>query len=192
MTQFCLVRHGQTDWNVEGRYAGQSDVALNENGLRQARSAAEQLRGKSFAAVYSSDLGRARQTAEIIASSLDLPVITEPRLKEINQGEWEGQHVDVIKARYRDLWMDRQSDPTNVRPPGGETVAEVAERVYAALDDIACIHPDADVLIVSHGLALATIICKVKGLPVGRAYEVIPENATPIWVQWEKEKSSAV
>jgi broad specificity phosphatase PhoE len=67
MTQLCLVRHGQTDWNLEGRYQGQSDVSLNENGHTQAKSLTEQLKGQTFAAIYSSDLMRARETADYIA-----------------------------------------------------------------------------------------------------------------------------
>ena len=92
----------------------------------------------------------------------------------------------AIKARYAELWQQRTVDPASVRPPGGETVEEVAGRVYAALNDIAHLHPTGLVLIVSHGLALATVICKIRGLPIGQAYTVIPDNAKPLWVDWEK------
>ena len=90
MTEIWIVRHGQTDWNVEGRYQGQADRPLNAVGLAQAQQAAEQLRGRDFAAIYSSDLQRARVTAEIIAGQLGLPVQVDRRLREVNQGEWEG------------------------------------------------------------------------------------------------------
>jgi len=185
MTQFCFIRHGQTDWNLEGRYQGQSDVPLNQNGLAQARSLIEALNGQSFAAVYSSDLVRARQTAEYIADHLGLTVQIEPRLREINQGEWEGVLVDDIRARYAEIWSQRTVDPANVRPPGGETVREVATRVYATLDDITRLFPNGQVLIVSHGLSIATAICRDKGIPVGQAYTVIPENVQPVWMEWE-------
>jgi broad specificity phosphatase PhoE len=184
MTKLCLVRHGQTGWNLEGRYQGQSDISLNENGRIQARTLAQQLKDYPFCAIYASDLERAKETAEIIAVGIHLPVRCDSRLREINQGEWEGQLVDIIKARYADLWQQRTVDPASIRPPGGETVQEVADRVYAALDDIARIHPTGSVLIVSHGLALATVVCKVRGIPVGQAYGVIPENAEPVWVKW--------
>jgi probable phosphoglycerate mutase len=186
MTKLCLVRHGQTDWNLEGRYQGQSDVPLNENGRLQAHTLAQKLQRHPFAAIYTSDLERARETAEIIATSLNLPVTVDSRLREINQGKWEGQLVVIIKARYADLWQQRSVDPASVRPPGGETVGEVAARVHTALDDIARIHPNASVLVASHGLALATIICNVRGIPVGQAYSFIPDNAKPAWVEWEK------
>ena len=168
MTQLCLVRHGQTDWNLEGRYQGQSDVPLNENGLAQAKSLTEQLKGQTFSAIYSSDLMRARQTAELIAKMLGITMQIEPRLREINQGEWEGVLVDDIKARYAEIWSQRTVDPANVRPPGGETVGEVATRVYAALDDIARLFPTEHVLVVSHGLSIATAICRAKAFLLDR------------------------
>jgi len=186
MTKLCLVRHGQTDWNLQGRYQGQSDIPLNQNGLVQARSLARQLQGQTFAAIYSSDLIRAKQTALIITAALHLPVMYDARLREINQGEWEGQLVDIIRARYENLWAKRSVDPASLRPPGGETVGELAERLQTALDEIVRFHPGLSVLIVSHGLALATALCKVRGIPIGKAYNVIPENAQPVWVEWDE------
>ncbi|NJC96166.1 MAG: hypothetical protein C3F07_11400 [Anaerolineales bacterium] len=188
MTRLCLVRHGQTDWNLEGRYQGQSDVPLNENGLAQARQLAEQLNGQHFDAIYSSDLRRARQTAEPMAKMLGMTVNIEPRLREINQGEWEGVLVEDIKARYAKLWSQRTVDPASVRPPGGETVGEVAARVYAALDEIARLFPAGDVLVVSHGLSIATAICRLNKIPIGQAYTVIPENVKPVWMDWQADQ----
>jgi broad specificity phosphatase PhoE len=92
--------------------------------------------------------------------------------------------VDVIKAHYKDLWRERTMDPADFSPPGGESVAEVARRVQAAMNDIAHLHSTGHIIIVSHGLALATIICKIRGKPVGKAYEFIPENGKPTWVEW--------
>jgi len=187
MTHLCLIRHGQTDWNLEGRYQGQSDVPLNEKGLEQAKSLIEKLDGQTFAAIYSSDLERARQTAEPVAKTLGMTVNIEPRLREINQGQWEGVLVENIKARYAEVWSKRTEDPANVRPPGGETVREVATRVYAALDDIAQKYPGENVLVVSHGLSIATAICRAKDIPVGQAYTVIPDNVQPLWMNWQSD-----
>ncbi len=184
MTELCLVRHGQTDWNLQGRYQGQSDISLNEKGRLQARNLAGKLKGHLFTTIFTSDLQRAQETADAITKVLNLPVSIDTRLREINQGEWEGQSVDIIRNQYVELWKQRTIDPASIRPPGGETVREVAERVHAALDDIALIHPTGPVLIVSHGLALAVAICKVRGIPIGQAYSVIPDNAEPTWVEW--------
>jgi probable phosphoglycerate mutase len=184
MTQLCLIRHGQTDWNIQGRYQGQSNVPLNEPGRIQAHELAIQLQAHPFAAIYSSDLARAQETADIIGAAVQVTIQIDVRLREINQGAWEGQHVDVIKTRFAELWQQRIADPASVRPPGGETVSEVAQRMYSALDEIAGLYPNGSVLIVSHGLSLATVLCKAEGIPVGRAYDVIPENAVPVWVVW--------
>jgi broad specificity phosphatase PhoE len=185
MTQLCLVRHGQTDWNLEGRYQGQSDVPLNEFGRNQVRVLAQKIKGYPFSAIYTSDLERAYETARILAANLHLPVMRDSRLREINQGQWEGQLVDDIKSRFAGLWQQRTLDPASLRPPCGETVAEVAERVYATMDDISHLHPNTSVLVASHGLVLATVICKVRGIPLGQAYSVIPNNAEPIWLEWK-------
>jgi len=189
MTRFCLIRHGQTNWNIEGRYQGQSDAPLNETGRAQARDLGEKIQNNSFSAIYSSDLSRARETAEIIASFVNLPVSLDARLREINQGEWEGKHISEIKTRYAKMWKEHRKDPENVHSPGGETINEVSQRMSSALNELSRIYPDSSVLIVSHGLSLATMICRSQGLPVERAYEMIPANTDPVWINWENNIS---
>ena len=185
MTRFCMVRHGETDWNLEGRYQGQSDVPLNKNGHDQAKTLARNLRGHHFTALYTSDMERARETAAALAHELNLTPISDARLREIHQGEWEGQLAEVIKKRYSEIWDARFTNPENVRPPGGESVAEVSSRIIAALDEYAKLYPDGEILVVSHGLSIATAVCKVKGIPLSRVYTVIPQNAEPVWLDWD-------
>ena len=192
MTRFCMVRHGQTDWNLEGRYQGQSDVPLNAAGLAQARALAQDLKNEHFDAIYSSDLTRAIETANAIAALHDhLSVNLDTRLREINQGQWEGVQVEEIRNRYEHLWQIRKADPASLRPPGGETVREVQQRVEQALNEIANLYPTENILIVSHGLALATILCTVKGVSVGQAYEHIPDNSKPVWITWPTTNNQA-
>jgi broad specificity phosphatase PhoE len=190
MTPLWLIRHGQTDWNLEGRYQGQSDAPLNAAGRAQAETLARQLTGKPFAALYSSDLQRARETAEIIGASVGLSPQGDVRLREINQGEWEGQLVTEIIARYQQAWAERKADPLGARAPGGESVAEVAARASEAADVIAHRHPRGAVLIVSHGLTLATLLCQARGRPLGEAYQAIPENAIPEVIDWPSQRES--
>jgi alpha-ribazole phosphatase len=187
MTQLLLVRHGETDWNREGRYQGRADQPLNAIGLAQAKTLAEQLAGRSVCAVYSSDLGRAVETAQIIARNFDLNIQIDPRLREVNQGQWEGLLASDIPNRYPVEWWMRREDPVHARPPGGETVAEVAARVWAAADDIVRHHPNGSVLIVSHGLAIATLLCKASGVPLERAYHLAPANGSLETIQWPGE-----
>lgn len=191
MTELWLVRHGQTDWNLQGRYQGQADPPLNETGLAQAARAAEVLAGGRYAAIYSSDLVRARVTAEAIGRRLGMAVRIDPRLREINQGAWEGLLVTEIQERYPVEWEVRQRDRLNFRAPGGgESVQDVAARIWAAVDDLAARHPQESLILVAHGLALATILCRARGLPLVQARELIPDNAQAHRVDWVVEPAT--
>jgi broad specificity phosphatase PhoE len=184
VTRLILVRHGQTDWNVEGRYQGQADQPLNDIGRGQARALAELLLGTGIRAAYSSDLGRARETADIIAQRIGVGIEVDCRLREVNQGVWEGQLLSEITARYPREWSERDRDPLHSRPPGGESIAEVAARMSAAAADIAQRHLEGPVLVVSHGTALGTLICAARELPLAQARQHIPPNAAPFEVEW--------
>ena len=188
MVELWLIRHGQTDWNVEGRFQGSADVPLNNNGCAQANSLAKKLNGHVFAAVYSSKLKRANKTAQVLASSLNLPVFVDDRLREISQGEWEGILFTDIKERFPNEIIERKKNPQRFRPPGGETVEEVAQRILQAINEIAVKYSGKKVLVVSHGLALSTLICLAKGLPLSEAYDHIPDNAEPYIIQWDEKK----
>lgn len=184
MTELWLIRHGQTEWNLQGRYQGQADKPLNQTGLEQAHALAERLAGQAFTAIYSSDLMRARQTAGVIAACLRLDLHVDARLREIHQGEWEGKLVSDLARLYSVEMAARRENPIEARAPGGESVAEVAARVWAAADDIARNHPDGRVLVVSHGLALATLISHGRHIPLERVYSIIPDNAASTVIDW--------
>jgi broad specificity phosphatase PhoE len=189
MTELWLLRHGQTDWNVEGRWQGQSPRApgINQAGRAQALAALETLKGARVQAVYSSDLPRARQTAELVAASLGLDVTLEPRLREIDLGEWEGMLYEEIAERFPRELAEREADRAHSSAPGGELPAEVAARVLAAAADIVERHPQEAVLVVSHGVALAAIVCRAMGRPIEAIYEHLPHNAEPIRVEWQPQ-----
>jgi broad specificity phosphatase PhoE len=186
MSELWLVRHGQTDWNVQGIYQGQSDVPLNETGRTQARELALKLQGQHFEAIYSSDLSRARETAEILAKHLDLSLKIDRRLREICHGEWEGMHVQDIAVRYNLDMNTPHKRPVDSRAPGGESVIEVKERMIAAANDLTSAYPMGQILVVSHGLAVAALYCEASGLPLAEAYRHIPQNGQPVVVPWER------
>lgn len=177
MTTLLLIRHGQTDWNVQGRYTGQSDIPLNEVGREQAQQAAAQLRHEPPDVIMTSDLIRAYETAEIIAEACDIPVKTDPRLREINQGVWEGMYFLDIKARFAAEFAAREADPLSVAPPGGETVGQVRERVIAAITEAVRTYPGKRIAVVAHGLTLALIKAYVTDHPITRVWDLIPPNA---------------
>jgi broad specificity phosphatase PhoE len=179
-----LVRHGQTDWNVEGRFQGQADPPLNAVGRAESRRLAAQLRGRHIDALYSSDLRRARQTAAYLSRAMDKPIRLEPRLREINQGQWEGMLFTDISRQFPEISQVRQRNALDFRPPGGETVREVAARVLQAVDDIGHCHPGSQVIVVSHGVALAVILAVVNHVPWMDVFSLIPPNAGFLAVEW--------
>lgn len=154
-------------------------------GCAQALAARDQLMDVILSAIYSSDLLRARQTAELIAESLGLTVTLEPRLREMNLGAWEGMFSDEIEAQYPQELAERARNPFQARAPQGESPFEVAERVIAAVEDIVQKHDGESVLIVAHGIPLAAIICRTQGFPVDEVYGHVPENGKPYRVEWK-------
>ena len=181
--ELWLVRHGQTDWNLEGRYQGQADIPLNQTGMEQARLLSLSLHEVSFSAIYSSDLKRARLTADYLSAIFNLPVRIDRRLREINQGEWEGQLISEIRKRYR-TQLPSGEKAIFMQPPGGEAVLEVAERMQEAANEMAYNHRGEKVLVVSHGLSVATLLCRVRAIPLDVVYSQIPENAQPTQIFW--------
>lgn len=151
MATILLVRHGETDWNRERRWQGHADRPLNETGREQARALAEQLAADPPAAIYSSDLARARETAQIVADRLGLPVALDRRLREVDVGEWSGMTAAEVELSYPDGMRRRLAGGTGWE--GGERYEEMAERVVAALHEIAAAE-SGSVLVVSHGGAM--------------------------------------
>lgn len=179
-----LVRHGQTDWNVEGRYQGQADPPLNRIGLAEAEQAARKLAGEPLRAIYSSDLLRARQTAALIAQASGAPLRLEPRLREVNLGAWEGMLFDQIRANYPQELREREQNPLNSRPPGGETVEEVWQRARAVVSEISRRHAGEQVALVSHGLTLGTLLAYVIERDPAQAFRYIPDNGLVRCIEW--------
>ncbi len=184
MTTFTLVRHGQTDWNLEQRLQGHLSNPLNAVGIAQAHAVAEKLASFSFDAMYCSDLPRARQTGEIIAARLGLPLQLDKRLREISHGRWEGHTILEAADLFPEdvvLW-EKELEESCL--PGAESVAEVGKRLKEAADDFARRHPRGKVLIVSHGFAIGTLICLVNGYRLAQAYDHTPDNTEIVTLEW--------
>ena len=148
MTTLLLVRHGETDWNAEGRLQGHTDTPLNDYGRRQAAALADDLARDGIDVVYSSDLARARETAEIVAARLGLAVLLDPGLREKNWGSWEG-----LTPMERDA-VDYV----------GESTEEHRERTLRALRAIAERNPGRRVLVVTHGGSMRRVQAAVTGM----------------------------
>ncbi len=183
MTRLFLVRHGETDWNVEGRWQGQADVPLNARGRQQALEVAQRLAEEGLQAIYSSDLQRALHTAQALADLTGLPVRADPRLREIHQGEWQGLLEAEIRARYAERFSQRLQDPLSVAPPGGETVQQVRQRALSALAEIVSRHSQERVAVVAHGFILAVMRTHLEKRPIRQAWDLILPNGA--WLEYE-------
>lgn len=188
MIKLLLVRHGQTDWNVARRHQGQMDVPLNAEGVRQAQELAVRLRQDCFDAIYSSDLQRALQTAQILAQGRTLQVITDARLREVSVGEWEGTYVEDNLRAHPERFTISHTNPSIPLAPGGESTAQVALRTANFADEISRRFPEGRVVVVAHGLTLAALICQVGGIPLTETHKYIPDNAEPIEILWNTDK----
>jgi probable phosphoglycerate mutase len=157
VTEILLIRHGETVWNQQGRMQGQHDSPLTPTGMHQARQLARRLKDVRFAALYSSDLGRAHQTARCIADASGHEVIADRGLRERHFGIFEGLTNTEIKQRYpEDYELFAKRDPL-YRMEGGESAEEFRVRAVGTLEAIASSHPDETIVVVSHGLVLDAV-----------------------------------
>jgi len=179
VTRLLLARHGETDWNRLGRWQGQTNVPLNDVGRRQAMALCSSLKDEQLAAVYCSTLQRAVETAHAIAAAHRLNVCRDARLNEIKLGKWEGMTRKDIAARYPDLLQAWEADPSSVRPPDGESIVELQDRVMAVIDEISLAYPGETVCIIGHKMTNGIIRSRYMGLPLAEALSSVPAHA--VW-----------
>jgi broad specificity phosphatase PhoE len=169
--RLIVLRHGETDWNLAGRYQGCIDTGLSSEGRAQAAAVAGALSGRRLAAVYSSPLTRARETAEAIARPHGLAVHTEEAFNEICHGVWEGLMVEEVQARFPDLYAEWRAT-THVTMPGGENLAQVSDRVLGQLRRLQTLHDGETVCLVSHDVPVRLLILEALGLPLDRFWSI--------------------
>jgi broad specificity phosphatase PhoE len=159
------MRHGEVANGAEKRYNGHIDVDITEKGVEQMRRLAALLAGKPIVAVYSSDLIRAVKGAEIISESLGLTYSPLKSLRERSVGAWEGLTAGEIKERYPEEYAVWRADLLNYRPPGGECLIDVQERVLPAYRQLVASHPDQEIAMLLHGGVNRIILSDALGLP---------------------------
>jgi alpha-ribazole phosphatase len=163
--RLILIRHGETEWNATLRYQGHSDIPLNERGREQARITGARLARYDATALYTSDILRAVQTAELIGAAVKLAPQTLPDLREIDVGQWEGLTPEELYRRYPDHMREFERDPARTVRLGGESYAQLQARALNALNAIHAAHrSDETVLAVSHGGTIRALLCHVIGL----------------------------
>lgn len=169
--RLLLTRHGQTDWNIAGRYQGHSDVPLNQIGQSQATQIAKRLSKETIHAIYTSDLSRAANTAQAIADFHQLEIKKNSRWRELAFGDWEGMTHQEMSAHSPKLFEAWMKDSLNISTPNGETLAQLAKRVNSASDDLKSQHKDQTVLVVSHSGALQSLLSAILGVDLNRYWQ---------------------
>ncbi|AZI89000.1 phosphoglycerate mutase GpmB [Kosakonia sp. CCTCC M2018092] len=165
MLQVYLVRHGETLWNAERRIQGQSDSPLTDKGETQARQVAERAKALGITHIITSDLGRTRRTAEIIADICGCDVTLEPRLRELNMGVLERRPLDSLTEEEEGWRRQLVNGTADGRIPEGESMQELSERMHAALAACLELPQGSRPLLVSHGMALGCLVSTILGLP---------------------------
>ncbi|KZE34215.1 histidine phosphatase family protein [Crenobacter luteus] len=184
-TRFCLIRHGETDWNTERRIQGHLDRPLNARGLAQARDVARHLSARyRFDAIYSSDLTRTRQTAEPAAHALGLPARPHPALRERHYGRLQGLTYAEIAERHPQDHQRLKARQPDFTPEGGESLNALAARVREALTGFADRHPGGTVLVVTHGGVLDVAHRLASGAALSTPRDFDLPNAAFNWLRY--------
>ncbi|WP_018413247.1 histidine phosphatase family protein [Methyloversatilis thermotolerans] len=184
LTRICLVRHGETTWNVDRRVQGQIDIPLNEHGLRQASATADALAGARIDHIYGSDLGRAWVTAGRIAAPRRQAVMPEPGLRERHYGAFQGLTWAEARERHPEHFAQFEARVTHARFPGdsGESLDSFAERIWALVGRLRERHAGGNVLLVTHGGVLDIVARRVRGLPLDARRDFEIANCALNWV----------
>lgn len=173
MTRLLFVRHGQSKANLDGVFAGQIDPALTELGCRQAECTAEFIaENYKVDAVYSSDLQRAYQTGLAVGEKLSLPVTADKGLREIFAGDWEGRGFDELAAENSPAYRQWFQDIGSAKCPGGETVAELASRIYETVRRIAEAHQGQTLVLASHATPIRTVEWTASGKDLSHMQQI--------------------
>ena len=189
-TRILITRHGQTVTNREGRFCGHFETQLTPLGVRQAQALGQRLGGVHVDAVYTSDLGRAVETAALILQGRCITPSIDPDLRELHYGQWEGRKGGEVAKAYPEQYKLMRAEDPGWRPPGGETIGEVRQRTFAALRRVAKAHQHQTVLIVTHGTAINCMISEALGVAPSHTFrfhvancglsEITMRRATPI------------
>lgn len=190
MTRILLVRHGETTWNVEGRYQGQEDTPLSEKGKEQGQKLAKALQNIPIDVCYASPLQRAYETCGYCAAYHNLPVYKENRLTEIHHGAWEGKLATEIEEQYPSLLQQWRVAPATVKMPGqgGESLEEVATRSMDFFHELVEKEQGKTVLVAAHDAVNKIVICRILGMELQSFWQVKQDNTCINVIEYDGDK----
>jgi broad specificity phosphatase PhoE len=177
VTRLALVRHGESIWHAEDRYAGSTDIPLSPRGLEQAEKLGAWASTAGLTAIWVSPLLRARQTAEPAEHVTGIPARVDSRLREIHFGQGEGLTNAEIRQSFPEAFAAFQSDPVSHHLPGGEDPRDVVMRAIKCFQEIATIYPDGRILVVTHNTLIRVALCHFLGVPLSNYRALFPSLA---------------
>jgi probable phosphoglycerate mutase len=166
ITRLCIVRHGETAWNAQHRVQGQLDIPLNEIGLRQAQALGAALREERFDAIYSSDLARARQTAQPISNLLSMKILVEKNLRERHYGIFERLTYAEVREKFPEDYARFEARDPDYAFRTGESLKDFSARSISIVTRIVNSHPGQNLLVFTHGGVLDKLYRHITGLPL--------------------------
>jgi broad specificity phosphatase PhoE len=176
-TRIILVRHGETEWNVEQRFRGHHDIPLNEAGIAQARALSVRLASEEVTAIYSSRLQRALKTAQMIAEPHGLQAIPVDGLTNVNYGELEGLTMTEMAEKFPELYHTLLNAPHLVRFPHGDTLDDLTSRAMGGIREILAQHEGQTLIAVSHQVVSRVLLCAMLGLDNSHHWNVTQDTA---------------
>ena len=187
MTKVIFVRHGQTKWNLVGKYQGQSDIELTDLGRHQAELLAENFPSEKLDAIYSSDLSRAMETANIVGKRFGLVANPEPAFREIHFGVWEGMTYEEISRQWPEAIQLFFKHPDELDIPKGESFQDVQARATHRLAEIVANNPSSVIAVFAHGAVLRTILAAALHIPIKYIWSMRQDNTAVSIVSYDDD-----
>lgn len=184
--KLILVRHGETLWNRENRIQGRTDVELSDHGRKQIEKLAHAMQEEKIDVIYTSPLKRAYETARAIARFHKMDIKVEDDLRELNHGDFESLTLQELKESHGAFVRQWIEDPASVVMPNGESLPQVQKRAWEVIRTI--VDNSKNALVVSHGMAIMTILCKVQGLSLSQGRDVFVNMASKTVVEFENKQ----
>ena len=192
MTEIIIIRHGETEWNKTGRFQGHSDVPLSAEGRAQAAMLGENLAVDHVDMIYASDLTRAMETAAPLAQRFGLEVISDPQLRELNFGAWEGRNFNDVNAENPNAMKNFYTDPEQADIPESEPFPEFQRRVAGRVREIVAHERGKRVVIVSHGASIRILLADLLSMPIRSIWHLSQLNTAVNKIRFEDDGFAVV